>query len=123
MAPLDPEAAKVGHALTDSVAETGLIALVTAVMTWVISRLTVSARIAQLESTVTERLDVFQSDILRRQSEIEGRVHSIHQELYGAQGDGGMMRSLERLQSDVEIIKESTARLNANLEILLRRVP
>jgi hypothetical protein len=123
MAPLDPTTSKVGFVLTETVAETGIASLVTAVLTWVISRLTVSARIGKLEVMVSRRLDGFQADMLRRQSEIEGRVHSISQELYGAQGDGGMMRSLEQLHCDVQIIKDRTARLDANLELLLHRVP
>lgn len=120
MTPLDPESAK-GAPLVTTAVENGVGYVVTAALTWVASRLNVSKKISKLETTVTTQLDDFKEEMMQRQGELESQIASMAQELYGAKGNGGMIKSLEQVQTDVGLLNERSAGMDAKLDILIRR--
>lgn len=121
MAPLDPESGKAAAPLVGTALENGVGYLITAVLTWVASRLNVGKKINALDRNLTKKLDAFKEEMMLRQSELESQIASMAQELYGAKGNGGMIKSLELVQADVAALNERSAGMDAKLDILIKR--
>lgn len=132
MAPLDPEQSSVASHWAIKGLEEGFGYLVTLVIGWVASRAFVGKRLTAIETTVAAQpgqirdavegeMTAMEERIMKRITKIAIEQQAVTQEVFGVHGQGGVSRRLDDLSRDVQTLRQSNARIEANIKTLIER--
>lgn len=106
--------------IVDKLIENGIAVLVTAALTWLVSRLSVRKQLEAHNADLTQKFAALEESMSDRMDKLERGADSMRQEVYGAENHGGGMRDrLDALREEQSRQSEAIARIGAGMEVLL----